>query len=67
MYEMGTTQPVLEAEVVAGKQHHSQSGLPGLERLLDRLAKCAMPEIVLLQRETHSYSSKGNEMSSPRP
>ena len=46
VYEMGTTRLVLEAEVVAGKQHHSQYGLPGLERSLDRLAEAERPALV---------------------
>ena len=46
LYEMGTTRLVLEAEVVAGKQHHRQYGSPVLERLLERPAEAERPALV---------------------
>ncbi len=46
VYEMGTTWLMLKAEVVAGRQHHSQYGLPGLEGLRDRLGEPERPALV---------------------
>ena len=46
VYEMGTTRLVLDAEVVVGKQNPSMYGLPGLERLLERLGAAERPYLV---------------------
>ncbi len=46
VYEMGTLRLVLDAEVVAGKRHHSRYSLPGLEKLLDGLGEEERPGLV---------------------